>query len=765
MIKMSELNFKGLNALLLARAGEFLMQWLPGGRIIGHDYVCGDLHGGPGNSLKFNMRKGIGSDFATGETFGDLIDLYSKIEGIAMGDAYKRLSEQVGFKSNPTPSPHKPPIEHQISRPPTDIPLPDMKHSKWGYPCSFWRYQDADGLLFIVARYETEEGKQFLPWSWSSNAGKWVAKGWTAPRPLYGLDKLTQRPGAPVLICEGEKAADAAETMAGEVYVCVSWPNGAKGVEKADWKTLCGRKVLIWPDADLKVAETDGQAFKYGIKKGDFLPYIDQPGSNAANKIASILLPKCPEVKIINVGVEPDRPDGWDAADALADGWGWDQVLSWAKPRAVIVAQAVAQVTAKSGPSVATATAQVNVTVNTGEEEGGSANKYALWESLGLITNGQGNPHVNVDNAVRVLEFYEPLKNIIWFDEFHQKYFTGDPAREWKNVDTLNLTTYMQRVIGLSKLSDEMIYKACVIYGHKRIRNEPRDWMESLVWDKTERIAWFLHEAFGASEESEYVWAASKNFWIGMVARILQPGCKMDNMLVLEGQQGTYKSTALNIIGGSWYTETRGSVLEKDFFLNLHGKLIVEIAELSAFRKAEITAIKQVISCRTDRYRAPYDRTSEDHPRQSVFVGTTNEGTYLSDNTGGRRFWPVVCGEINLDYAKENRDQLFAEAVALYKSGATWYEMPRMETERVQEIRRHVDEWETVIDIWLERRNETSIGEITGDCLRIEIGKLDMGSTRRVGGILRRLGWLKGEKNLWVRAVPIESDQGNLKLE
>ena len=114
----------------------------------------------------------------------------------------------------------------------------------------------------------------------------------------------------------------------------------------------------------------------------------------------------------------------------------------------------------------------------------------------------------------------------------------------------------------------------------------------------------------------------------------------MDNMIVLEGEQGSLKSTALGALGGPWYAEVNESVQSKDFHLSLQGKMIIEIAELDSFSKAETTRIKQVITCQTDRYRKPYGHYTEDHPRTCVFAGSTNEDQYLRDHTGGWRFVP-----------------------------------------------------------------------------------------------------------------------------
>jgi putative DNA primase/helicase len=715
----NKLDFSGLAATLLARGAELVAAWLPGGKFQGHEYVTGDLKGGPGDSLKVNMNTGKWADFADSDTSGgDLISLYAAIENIKNGEAAKRLAEQVGYRLKDEPIQRIKEAEHKIGRPPAVAP-PSMIHPKFGKPSGRWTYSDKDGPLFHVARYETPEGKQFCPWSWSTTASRWVAKGWPPPRPLYGLDLLQARPKSPVMVVEGERCAEAARKIVGDVYVVVSWANGSKAVEKADWSPLFERKtILIWPDND-------------------------DPGKEAARKLGEILYQKCGDVKIIN---PDDRPPRWDSADALDQGWKWPEFFEWAKPRAAVYAPAVTVTAVAEAAPGGKAAAQVNLTVSMETEDKGTVAARAAWDDLGIALNGHGTPYFNVDNVRRVMENHEPLKGLVWFDEFHQKFFTKWNAaepREWDDVDDINLLTYMQRGLGLSKLSLENIHQGRMAYAKEHIRNEPREWMESLVWDGKDRIAWFLSDCFGAASESEYIYAASKNFWIGLVARIYKAGCKLDNMIVLEGPQGAFKSTALNIIGGKWYAEARGSVLEKDFYLSLQGKLLMEIAELDAFNRAEVTAIKQVISCRVDRYRTPYGRLSQDHPRMSIFAATTNEKNWQRDQTGARRFWPIECKKVDLDRIRADREQLYAEAVAKLKENATWWEMPKEETEREQEARRHQDEWESLIHGYTEARSEITTMEIAKDCLGISADRLDRGVQMRISNIMKILGWDK----------------------
>ena len=147
-------------------------------------------------------------------------------------------------------------------------------------------------------------------------------------------------------------------------------------------------------------------------------------------------------------------------------------------------------------------------------------------------------------------------------------------------------------------------------------------------------------------------------------------------MIILEGPQGKLKSTLLSSIGEQWHCESTEQIHSKDFLQAFRGKLITEFADLSNWPKDDMDILKKTITCRIDRYRPSYGRISQDFPRMSVFAGTTNSSLYLSDETGARRFWPIKTNNINIPRAKQEREQLFAEAVHLFKSNASWWETP-----------------------------------------------------------------------------------------
>lgn len=298
------MNFNQLASELLIRSETLCREWFPEGKRHGSEFRIGDLSGAAGESLSINLNTGVWMDFATGETGGDLISLYAASHGITQGDAFRRLSNGSApdCLSRPALPKRPPPASPDIIMPvPEQAGMPSMRHHGHGNPVAHWKYRDAGGrLLGIVARYEPGGRKQIVPWVYSASG--WIPKQFPEPRPLYGLDRLAAKTKAQVLIVEGEKAADAAHAMIGNQMAVVSWPGGAQALRKADWLVLAGRKVLLWPDAD-------------------------EPGIEAMQKLAEILVPICENVKAISV---EGYSDGWDAADC---GFSEPEFIKWAKAR------------------------------------------------------------------------------------------------------------------------------------------------------------------------------------------------------------------------------------------------------------------------------------------------------------------------------------------------------------------------------------------------------------------------------------------------
>ena len=371
--------------------------------------------------------------------------------------------------------------------------------------------------------------------------------------------------------------------------------------------------------------------------------------------------------------------------------------------------------------------------------------RAAAVQQYQMETNSKGEPFASVANITRALNGDPTLARGIWYDEFLQRIVTvwrrSEPT-EWADVDDINLLIYLQESLGLPKLTKSTVQDAITAVAYQDTRNEAKAYIEAQAWDGVERLPTFFVDYFGA-EASDYITMASINFWVSMVARVTRPGCKVDNMIVLEGAQGAGKSSALAVIGGKWFTEAHRSPSDKDFFVELEGKLLVEIGEMDAFSRAEVNKTKQVITCQTDRYRAPYDKRAADHPRRCVFAGTTNRDDWNKDETGARRFWPVFCREINRNGLAENRDQLFAEALHRLNKGEGWWTMPEQATKNQQEARRDADELEAVLANWLVGHYEISVTDVMNDLMQIPLERQDKQTQMRIGKCLRAIGWLK----------------------
>lgn len=333
----------------------------------------------------------------------------------------------------------------------------------------------------------------------------------------------------------------------------------------------------------------------------------------------------------------------------------------------------------------------------------------------------------------------------LWYDEFLDRILIANsPVREWTDRDDSRAALYMQQEVGMQSITSGLISEAVGIVAEERTRHCVRDWLETLKWDGIDRIDNAFEDHWGADiriQPFDHVRAASRNFFIGLVARVFKPGCKLDNMVIFEGETGRKKSTALDILGQDWYAASNGSIHGKDFQQSLSGKWIIEWPEVDkALRRYEMAAVKSIVSTRIDRYRPSYGRATKDFPRQCVFAGTTNRSDWGEDETGLRRFWPIRCGEINLASLREAREQMFAEAVTSFRSSATWWEMPDS-TINAQADRQSQDVWTERTLRYASTLREIPTDDILEKCLKIEPGKQGKVERDRVGVIMRLIGW------------------------
>jgi predicted P-loop ATPase len=276
-----------------------------------------------------------------------------------------------------------------------------------------------------------------------------------------------------------------------------------------------------------------------------------------------------------------------------------------------------------------------------------------------------------------------------------------------------------------------------------------RDYLTGLAWDGTKRASRFATAYLGA-EDTAYHGEVSTRMLIAAVARIMQPGCKHDHMPIFEAPQGAGKSKTIKMLFEPWFTDDLAEFGSKDASMQVRSAWGIEVAELSAMTRSEIERVKAFITRSVDRFRPSYGRRVIEVPRQVVFFGSTNALEYLKDETGGRRFWPVRCGRIDHDAIVRDRDQLWAEAVALYNAGEPWWltdEALLVEAREQQEHRYQEDPWHGFIAQCCVAAEDVSVGEIL-EALGVERGRWGQGEQNRVARCLVRLGWERYRKRL-----------------
>lgn len=283
-------------------------------------------------------------------------------------------------------------------------------------------------------------------------------------------------------------------------------------------------------------------------------------------------------------------------------------------------------------------------------------------------------------------------------------------------------------------------------------------YLNRIRWDGEERIDRYLVDYLGATDTPLHR-AISRRWFVGCVARAMGKGqrpVKVDTVLILAGPQGARKSTSFRkLAGDDWFSDTALDIRNKDSFQTIRGVWIYELAELAATRPRDAETVKAFLSAETDRYRPPYARNPVNSHRQVVFVGTTNEASFLSDPTGARRFHPVTVGKIDLEAIERDRSMLWAEAVAAWKAGERWWLTPEEDADLrdAQEQFRNEDPWQAAIEQWMEdsphrerAKKGLRIADVLVDVLEMDTDKHGKHHEMRLGGVLQSMKWEKRRK-------------------
>jgi predicted P-loop ATPase len=693
---------------------------------------------------------------------GDVVKFVELFDGVDFQGACEILNgdrKPDGFRQ-----PASPPIEQfdpyadwVASMPPDDAPplkagqrtpalfnpkRPDKPITSYT-PTLVHPYRLVTGRTFGYVLRVDIDGSKVTPcilWCRNVRTGEqgWTHRPMREPRRMYGLDRLALRPDAQVLVVEGEKCADAGERML-KSFATVTWCGGGKAASKTDWTPLAGRRVVIWRDAD-----------EEGLKT------VDGWGEGANHKLGlAEMIERAGAAQVKIVDPPADMPKGWDLADAEAEGWDAKRAMKWARahlrdappgipepepepdpePPAPEPTPALIQTgqpkpkpeIAKKAPSAAESPpGKGNVvkfpTAHPEEDHVDRTPIQAYW----LLDENNGPRKRLMYNFVATLRHHELTRGV-----FVKNTFTAEVVlakrppwekssapwvpRTLRDNDITLCQTFLEKC-GMTPKTNEA-GTAIMTVAESAAFDPIRDYLEALKWDGVSRVmgevSW-LERYMGVTPTANGIERVFGAKWLlAAVARNLSTnpdGEKVDTMLIFEGTQGKHKSTALETLatmnGRRYFVDSIDDISSKDAVMQMQGTVIVEIAELNGFGKSDPDGIKRWVSTKVDRIRLPYGKIVVNIPRRCVLAGTVNPGGrgYLRDPTGARRFWPVrVTRPMDIDGLAADRDQLWAEAVHLYRAGMKWW-LEGEENDHASEVQaaRYVeDAWAGDLDAYL----------------------------------------------------------------
>lgn len=377
-------------------------------------------------------------------------------------------------------------------------------------------------------------------------------------------------------------------------------------------------------------------------------------------------------------------------------------------------------------------------------ENQGDTNIVALLDQY-MDRNGQpsGNLKKNKNNLYIILRRDRRWRDRIWLNTFTNTLKMDD--RDYKDSDDTRISLWVSRAYGL-EFSETYVSHVVQLIGEEKSRNPLLEWLDTMQWDGIPRIDRWITEATDC-EDNELNRKMGEKWMIQAIARAYKPGCKADCVLILAGAQGAGKSTLFRTLAtDEYFADTPLDIGSANSYSQIARAWIYEVAELDSVRRSANSATKAFLSAQEDTYRAAYGRHAKTVKRHVVFAGTTNESLFINDMTGSRRYWPIRCNEVNLEYVDKNRDQLWAEAIVAFNAGDTWW-LDR-DTDQARHDASHIfrqdDPWTAPIQSYLK----TQVGYVTSqgimeDGLKIERGRMNRRDEMRVSDILTELGYEK----------------------
>jgi predicted P-loop ATPase len=553
-----------------------------------------------------------------------------------------------------------------------------------------YKYHDADGkVVHETVRYKNP--KKFSQRRPGPNGREiWNLDGVTTV--LYHLPELlTADPMRTVWICEGEKDADRLRVLG---QIATTSPMGAGKWRNHYSDALTDR--IVW-----------------------ICPHNDQAGRDHAQQAAQSLQGKAISVKIVE---PPGVPEKGDVSDFLDAGGTLEQLIALGK--------AAPEWTAQVGPKPST----------------NGVHQVGADPDFEVILNRDRKWTSCLHNSLLWLERNGHAKTVR-YDRFRQVIMVKGESLEDRTVISLNAEIEADR---RTAWVQDHLRSALVQTAHRNAYSSQTEWLDSLVWDGTERLDGFFWRAY-ATEATAYAAACSKVLFLSGVARAYQPGCQADVMVVMIGGQGLGKSMGIARLcpDPAWYADDLGcDLFDRKAGEGLRGKWLIEFSEFSRINRATLDVAKAFVSRRSDYYRPAYARMHKDFPRTCIFVGTTNDDHPLQDREN-RRFMPIRCKLADSEWITENRDQLWAEAVARYRKGEQWWVAgptsdPTLAAQIAEQAEgaRQGDSWEEILEQELGHSSAISMRDAAG-ALKIGIDRLDKSTQTRIGLALKAIGYIR----------------------
>jgi hypothetical protein len=369
------------------------------------------------------------------------------------------------------------------------------------------------------------------------------------------------------------------------------------------------------------------------------------------------------------------------------------------------------------------------------------------WRAL-LDRPESGQARSHVYNALLVFQHAPEWDGVIGYNDFTGEItvcapppYSQERHRPWRDTDDVNTAAWMQ-AHGLN-VPPSIVCQAVQAHAETNKFHPIREYLRNLQWDGDPRIDTWLTDYLGV-KPSEYSSQVGRKWLISAVARVMRPGCKADHMLLLEGPQGIGKSSVLKELASEqWFTDQMPDISTKDAQLQTIGSWIIEWGELDVLNRAEANTVKAFLTRSSERFRRPYGKNVEDFPRQCVFAGTSNRDEHFDDETGNRRFWPVLCTKADFIEIRAIRDQIWAEAYQMFQDGHRWWlesssVIEAAKAEQAQRVRQ--DAWHSKILDLTSIMSETSVEEVL-ERLDIHKGQWNHSMRLRVGKTLRQIGF------------------------